>query len=254
MIRNQALKQGNPFGALIGVSSLIAAFLYVAGFTFRWSYFYNFGVQHLVFKLSLQSFLITAIELVRLPRNILLSFVFIVVPFLALNGSLRLVRWAAESGANKFYKTPALAIIRLLGLESPLVVDALRALVILYCTFMWSSHIGYTAFQKDIVNTPDNPLPAVTVVLDRQTAEPELGVACWPEGTANLEIIGNARRIRNLQEANFTCNSDTVTWRLLYRDDACIYVFASQPAQVIAGKRPLVIVIPASSKTRLVIN
>jgi hypothetical protein len=253
MMRNKALEKGNPFGALIGVSSLLAALLYVAGFTFRWSYFYNFGVQHLVFKMNFQSFLITAIELVRVPRNILLSIAFIVVPLILLNSLIRLVRRVQESGTNRFSRTLA-AAARLFGLESPLVVDALRALVIIYGTFLWSSHLGYTTFQKDIVNTPDNALPAITIVLDRQKGDPELGVACWPEGTTNLEIIGNARKIRDLQDTSFTCNSDSVTWRLLYRDDASIYVFASQPAHIIKGRRPLTLVIPASAKTHLLIN
>ena len=54
----------NPFAALIGVLSLIVALLYVAGFAYRWSYYYNFGVQHLVFKLNAQTFLVTAFVLV----------------------------------------------------------------------------------------------------------------------------------------------------------------------------------------------
>jgi len=41
-------EKAQPFSALIKASSLIVAVLYLAGFSFRWGYYYNFGVQHLV--------------------------------------------------------------------------------------------------------------------------------------------------------------------------------------------------------------
>jgi hypothetical protein len=35
------IENRNPFGALLGVSALIAALLYVAGFTCHWRFFSN---------------------------------------------------------------------------------------------------------------------------------------------------------------------------------------------------------------------
>ena len=115
----------NPFAALIGVSSLLAALLYVAGFSYRWSYFYNFGVQHLVYKLGFQSFLITALELIRTPRNIVLVLLAIVIPVLVLNLLLAGVAKAADS--NKRSLRRVAIPLGWIGLQSQLVVDLLRA-------------------------------------------------------------------------------------------------------------------------------
>ncbi len=94
------IENRNPFGALLGVSALIAALLSVAGFTCRWSYYYNFGVQHLVFTLNFQSFLITAIELIRRPENLCLSLLALLLPLIVVNLLLRMLHRAATEGTN----------------------------------------------------------------------------------------------------------------------------------------------------------
>src|SRR5215831_11408945 len=83
-----ATKIAKPFSALISISSLLIGILYVAGFAYRWSYYYNFGVQHVVFTLSVQSFLVTSFELIRTPSNVLAFFVFVILPFIAFNLAL----------------------------------------------------------------------------------------------------------------------------------------------------------------------
>ena len=71
-------EKAQPFSALIKASSLIVAVLYLAGFSYRWGYYYNFGVQHLVFNLSFQSILTASMEMIRLPRNLLITTVSLV--------------------------------------------------------------------------------------------------------------------------------------------------------------------------------
>jgi len=71
-------EKAQPFSALNKASSLIVAILYLAGFSFRWGYYYNFGVQHLVLNLSFQSILTASMEMIRLPRNLLMTTVSLV--------------------------------------------------------------------------------------------------------------------------------------------------------------------------------
>lgn len=254
MDTRKLIEKTNPFGALIAVSSLIAALLYVAGFSYRWAYFYNFGVQHIVFKLNFQSFLITAIELIRDPSHLLLSVPVIVISLILINTAIRLITVAANApGRRKLNKTAA-TVNRLLGLENSLVVDTIRAVVILYVTYMLSSHVGYTAFQRHIVNSPENTLPAVTAIIDKSKEEGEFALSCGAEEQESLQLIGDLEKVRIIQDAFRTCNTKTRKWRLLYRDDKSIYLFASEPAELIKGKRPLTIILPNTAKTYLVME
>ncbi|MDI6790744.1 MAG: hypothetical protein QME44_08660 [Thermodesulfobacteriota bacterium] len=241
----------NPFGALIGVSSLIIALLYLAGFSFRWSYYYNFGVQHVVFKLNFQSFLVTAIELIREPRNFLLSLLIIIGPLIVANGVIRFIKHSASIDRHRILSKCAAVPIKLFCLDSPLVVDAIMAILLLYSTFMLSSHLGYTTFKKHIINSPDNPLPAVTMIVEDN--ENKLALGCGCEETP-VQLIGNARKIRIIQEAYQTCNSETTKWRLLYRDDESIYLFASRSEKLIGHARPLTLIMPNTKKTYLIME
>jgi len=244
----------NPFAALIGVSSLLAALLYVAGFSYRWSYFYNFGVQHLVFKLNFQSFLIAALELIRTPRNIGLFLLAVGVPLLALNLLLAGVAKAA-SAKTRFVQGIALRF-QWIGLRSPLLVDLLRAAVIVYATYRVASWLGYETFQSHIRNDPRHPLPAVTAVFDAGEGSANLALSCGAGPGSLPPFVGDAKRLQVLQSFNRTCNSgDKVTWRLLYRDDEAIYLFAAEAAgHVVHGKRPLTLVLPNRGAISLVME
>jgi hypothetical protein len=249
----QLVEKSNPFGALLGVSSFIAAILYVAGFSFRWSYYYNFGVQHLIFQLPFQSFLITAIELVREPANMVLVFFFIILPVILVNGLISTVRRLSQTARSLYVGKPATIITRLFGLDSSLVIDGLRAFLIIYTTFMVSSHIGYTTFIRHTADSPHNPLPRVTLVFGGQEGDLSLPLICGSSG-GPLQVIGDAQKIREIQETHLTCSGKMVTWRLLYRDDNTICLFASEPKQVIKGRRPLTLVVPQNKSTVMVIN
>ena len=243
-----------PFGALIGASTLIAAILYVSGFAFKWSYYYNFGVQHLVFKQSIQAFLIASLELIRQPQSLWLTFLFVICPLVVLNIVIALIQRVYESSSQTSLGKMAGHVIRVMGLHSPLVVDALRAIVIIYACFMVSSELGYNAFLANIVDSRSNPLPAVTLVFDQEQTNSKIPLTCGASDDTALTVIGNPLKIRMIQENYRACNKEDLTWRLLYRDSDSIYIFASQPQKLLQDGRPLTMVIPNDEKIYLVME
>lgn len=251
MEAKKALDKAGPFGALIAASSLIAALLYVSGFSYRWAYYYNFGIQHIVFDLTFQSFLITAIELIRMPKNLFLSFLLIICPLIVLNGIIQFIRRAAASEWNPWVKKPAVVLTTVFGLESPLIVESLRAVLIVYTVYMLSSHVGYVRFREHIIDSPDNPLPKVAVVIGKGEDANKLALSCGANTVPSVQVIGDAKRIRLIQEAFRTCNTRGTTWRLLYRDKGSIVVFASKTRP--AG-RPLTLVLPNNENTYVVME
>lgn len=237
-----------PFKALIAASSLIVALLYLAGFTFLWSYYYNFGVPHLAFNLNLQAILTVSLEMIKQPQNL-------VATALSLGGSLVIVNFLISAArripkwqnAGKLRKSLAV-VVRMLGVENPLVTDCVRAFVVFYVIYMLSSQMGYMQFKKHIVNSKDNSLPVVTAIVQ---GDQDLALACGKEWKASTNYLGNGRLAREIQEYHRTCTSETTSWRLLYRDDKSIYLFASEAE---AKARPLTIVLPNSDKIILVME
>jgi hypothetical protein len=252
LLNSGATTTRQPFAALISVSSLLAALLYVAGFAYRWAYYYNFGVQHVVFKLGVQSFLVTAIELVRTPHNLLFFLIWVAMPVVAFNLGLN----ALSSAAGRPDILGKLAGItgRALGLTSPLVSDLLRAAVLVYAVYMFGSALGYKAFRSNILDTRSNPLPAVTLIMTGDGPESATSVGCGATTAKNLTFVGDADRLRTIQDSYRTCNSRTSTWRLLYRDDEAIYLFASVSPAVFNGGRPLTLVLPNTKGTYLILE
>ena len=57
-----------PFKALFLGWSLIVIVISVSGYSFRWNYYYNFGLQGLVLSAPLESLPVYAIEIARNPR------------------------------------------------------------------------------------------------------------------------------------------------------------------------------------------
>ena len=251
--RKIGTKSGNPFAALIGVSSLLAAFLYVAGFSFRWAYYYNFGVQHLVYNLSFRSFLIAAFELFRAPYQFSLFLLTVAAPLVVLN--ILLAGIAAIIKGRTAVARAVGAICRALGLTSPLLIDVLRAAVIVLATFRLGSQLGYEAFQADVSNSVHHRLPAVTAVLEVGKDSAAFVLTCGSNQNMLPPYIGDARRLQELQQFRRTCNSGGVTWRLLYRDDHSIYLFASETRQKNAPiTRPLTLVLPNPQATYLIME
>jgi hypothetical protein len=244
---------GGPFTALVGIASLLAALLYVAGFSYRWSYFYNFGVQHVVFKQSVQSFLVAALELFRGWRAASLLALWVGVPLLVLNGVLHLILRSQASGRRSMVWIGAAS--RGLGLQSRVVVDSLRAAVIVYGTYHVASALGYETFREHARMRPDHPLPAVTAVMASGKDGEDLGplLRCGAE-EAPTAFIGNGQRLREYCSFLRGCNrSEEVAWRLLYRDNDEIYLFATE-APASPDQRPLTIVLPNRGNVALMME
>lgn len=237
-----------PFKPLIAASSLILALLYLAGFAFRWSYYYNFGVPHLVFSFSVQAILTASMELIKEPRNLMAVALVLIVSLVVVNLLISAARRTSQWQRPGKLQTLIAAVVRLLGFENALVIDCARALVVFYVVYMLSSQVGYSRFRKDIVNSRENLLPAVTAIVE---GDDNLPVACgkqWPTGT---NFVGNGKLARELEQYHRTCTSETTVWRLLYRDDKSIYLFASETKPI---GRPLTVVLPSTDKTILVME
>ncbi len=240
--------RAQPFKALLASSSLIVALLYLAGFAFRWSYYYNFGVPHLAFNLNLQAILTVSMEMIKRPLNLAVTGLFLggslVVVNLLTSAARRIARW---QNPGKLLKPLAIAA-RIVGAENPLVTDCVRAFVVFYVVYMLSSQMGYMQFRKHIVNSKENTLPVVTAIVQ---GDQDLALACGKEWKASTNFIGNGKLAQEIQEYHRNCTSETTVWRLLYRDDKSIYLFASEAE---AKGRPLTIVLPNTDKVILVME
>ncbi len=239
-----------PFAALLGVSSLLAALLYLGGFAYRWSYFYNFGVQHIVFRLGAQSFLIASFEVARSSAGQLHLVLWVLLPIVAFNALLAGFRRLAD-GEGRGARAAAFTL-RGSGLSSPLTVDLVRAAILLFGTYAVASTAGYQTFRAHAADGPANPLPAVTILLDDAAKLGPLRVlACGAidAAPAPLSFIGDGDRLRALMRDLRTCGGPDSrwTWRLLYRDDQEVFVFAATAADLKAGDvRPLTLAVPAN--------
>jgi hypothetical protein len=205
-------EQAAPFASLLAVSSLVFALLLVAGFSYRWTYFYNFGLRDLALQAPVQSIAVSALELVRTPRDALWTFCIVVGPLLLLNAALYLLaRYFPQSSS-------------FLGLKSRLGLDSLRAIVLIYSAYWAGSESGWKKFEAQITETRGNTLPTVTAVLNRGPTESVFPFSCTPaewSSSNNSEksekatppVIGAPTIIRNLREG-LACNvPQSRSWR-----------------------------------------
>jgi hypothetical protein len=235
-----------PFASLLAVSSLVLALLLVAGFSYRWTYFYNFGLRDLALQAPTQSIAISALELIRTPRDALFTLAVVVLPFLTLNALLTFLPRLLPQASS------------LLGFENRLVADALRAVVLIYSAFWAGSQSGWAKFSSHVVENAGNTLPTVTAVLNPGSPESALSFACKPSdftaaGAAQVAVpavIGSPAAVRELRDG-LACNTpNTRSWRMVYRDEKFIYLFATGGGAV----RPLTIVLPNNDKLVLVLG
>jgi hypothetical protein len=191
-------------------------------------------------------------EIIREPVNLATTVFVLGGSILLLNALISVVRRLGNS--KRVGKTSKLlaAAARALAFDTPLVVDSLRAIVILYMVYMLSSQMGYRQFQRVVVNSRENTLPVVTAVIEGEGNQ-ALPLACGKELKEFPNVIGDAMRIRTIQENGRTCTLESIAWRLLYRDEKSIYLFASQADRKFGG-RPLTIVLPNTEKTVLVME
>jgi len=247
-------KKAEPFAALLANSTLLLGLLFVAGFAFRWSYYYNFGVQHLVFSLGYQSFLVAAFELIRTWTNARLVLWYVGLPLLIAAVFVALLRQVARS--ERLVARKIRWVGDETGVSSPLVLDLLRTAIVIIGTFRAGYVAGYTAFQTGALNTGDNPLPVVTVLYGGSDPNlPSKAIRCGadPDGNGeNLAFVGG--NLAHLQQFRQTCNDKVVTWRLLYRDDSFIYVFASEGTDPKVMARPLTLILPNAKDAVVVLK
>src|SRR5579871_1890846 len=91
-----------PFASLLAASSLVFAVLLVAGFSYRWTYYYNFGLKDLALAIPVQSVLLGALELIRTPSDALFTICVVALPLVVLNSILLVLdRFRAWAEARK---------------------------------------------------------------------------------------------------------------------------------------------------------
>src|SRR3974377_1550872 len=115
-----------PFKALLAGWSLIVVVLSVAGYSFRWNYYYNFGLQSLVLSAPLESLPVYAIEIAR-NRTFLFDLLRLGLIYLLPYQLALLALRKARDVRNARVRTTTRALVQTLALDNPLLVDALLA-------------------------------------------------------------------------------------------------------------------------------
>jgi hypothetical protein len=249
--------KSTPFKALLAASSFFVLVLAVAGFSLRWSYYYNFGLQNIVIEAPLSSLAVSAIEIIRNPENIgtlLLLALILLVPF---ELAMWLLRWLSSSRHPLMNQYSEIALT-ISGLNNALVVDIIRASLIVFVAFRAGAIAGSRDYLTNAVEGTSQ-LPRVTAIANAaEESEKSMPfpVACdtrplldrTPE--AAPAFIGDPQTIIRLKSA-ISCSSDSQSWRLLFRDDKFIYIFLAVPK---IGRRPETLVIPNSNRLTLVLQ
>jgi hypothetical protein len=239
-----------PFASLMAVSSVIVALLYVFGYSFRWSYYYNFGVQHIVYKLGYQSFLITALELLRVPRHLLLVFEYGIIACVIYATFAYLIRTGVKICRKRYPDRPITFAVDHLMARSSLISDAVVVVIMIYIAYAISQRIGYEAFLQDC-RDKDNTLPKVTIALTDEKVAGKFPYVSGSVSESNVMVMGDAKLLQLFKNYNLAINAQNSTWRLLFRDDGYTYIFRAQSEAI---GRPYVVVLPNSSNLTLIVE
>ena len=246
-----------PFSALLASGSVVVAVLLVAGFSYRWAYYYNFGLQDLAIGAPVQSIAMSALELVRRPDDALATFLIVAVPMVVFGaavgaGRAFLARRQSSSGSGLLRK----GIAGLL--ETPLIIDVARATLLMYAAYWAGSSAGVHKFKEHAVESASNALPRVTLPIAANPPSPGAPFGCRPVDwqqpqtpvQAQATVVGSAGPLVALSEG-LSCNvPGQRSWRLLHRDEHFIYVFATG----LGVARPTTLVIPQSDARFIVLN
>jgi hypothetical protein len=239
-----------PFKALIAAWTFVAVAISVAGFSQRWAYFYNFGLQDLALAAPLSSLPVFAVQALRDSQNLgtcLLMILEFLLPLQIAEIGIQALRvWRERSRAAKMVFSGVAA----LGLTNPLVLDSIRAALVVYIAFVVGGIAGYRDYLFNVSEVTSR-LPHVTLV-GRQG---ENGLP-WECGSSNGKsgagkfFIGSPLTVRRM-EMSATCSPDWSTWRLLYRDDHFIYVFNTVQD---LRSRPDTLVVPTESRAVIILE
>ncbi len=260
---NPSAEDRSPFKALLAAWSLVVVVLGAAGFSDRWNYYYNFGLQNLVFQVPLASLPVHAIEIVRNPENLvdLLKWVFfLLVPFEILRIALG---WAGGKARNSWENytfrnhESSFGLLPLFSPGSQLLVDAIRAGLIVYIAFYVGGLAGTRDYRANVVEqTSRLPKVAAIMVAGAADGEPRLPFICDTRpllerrASVSPPFVGDPGIIRFLS-GGAGCSSPERSWRLLFRDEKFVYLFASLPNFAV---RPDTLVLPDDGKLILVMR
>lgn len=243
-----------PFKALIAGWSLAVVVLAVAGFSLRWTYYYNFGLYSLVLDAPLERLPVYAIEILR-SRESILDLVWLAIKWLLpFHLILMALLWARRSPVRGLRAASQVAI-RFTGLDSPLVVDAIGAAIIIAIAFTAGGNAGYRTYNANVVEATSR-LPRVTLIGLSDDAAAQLPMTCDKTPlkerapAATPHFIGDSD-IVNLMAASAGCSSEKQRWRLLLQDEKHIYLFATVPDP---GRRPMTLVLSADEKLAIVLQ
>ena len=245
------------FTALIAASSIFVVALAVAGFSLRWSYYYNFGLQNIISDAPLSSLAVSAVEILRTPESIydlILLALVVLIPFQLLLG---LVRWLSHSPHRAIRRAADIAAT-FLGLNNALFTDVILAGLVVFVAF----RAGAIAGSRDYLNNVDESksrLPRVTAIAsigEEGGKAAALPINCDTRPllertpTAAPAFIGDAQTVTRLKGA-IACSSETRSWRLLHRDEKFVYLFLTVSGP---GKNPETLIIPNSDRLTLVLQ
>lgn len=244
-----------PFKALLAGGSFIVVVLAVAGYSFRWTYYYNFGLHGLVLATPWDSLPLYAIEIAR-DRRFLLDLLWLALLYLLpFHFSILGLRYAARS-ESPTSRAPFTKLMRYSGLDQPVLVDAIRACLILLIAFRAGGASGYRNYVTNVVESTSR-LPRATVVgATADSAEKWEQLACdkrplLERGAAKTpRLVGDPELAISLA-AGASCSSPGRSWRLLLRDERNLYLFATVSN---ATQRPQTLVIPESGQLTLILQ
>ena len=95
-----------------------------------------------------------SMEIIRQPRNLLITALLLSSSLVFVNLLIAAILRAGRMESPGFVSRTVAVVNRVLGLENPLVTDAIRALTIIYVIYVLSSSMGYTRFREHVVNSP----------------------------------------------------------------------------------------------------
>ncbi len=135
-----------------------------------------------------------------------------------------------------------------------LLVNSLRAILIVSIIYSLSSQLGYKSFLNASIDSERNPRPRV-ILIDNRPSAIAGKAACGSDYNETINVIGSRKQLRILLDSYATCSTaSSGIWRLLHRDNKFLYLFASSSqASSESGIRvkPRVFIIPNSENVDL---
>jgi hypothetical protein len=239
-----------PFSTLVAAWSIVVVVIAVAGFSVRWNYFYNFGLQSLAVQTSVTALPLYATEILRRPEALLITL------------KLAAKYWLTFEilvAATRFLAKRSLSVTRIAAAIGPspiglaASVDALRLGLLIFVAFLAGAAAGDEDFRASIVES--SVLPKITAI-DTATGEHRLpflcGAADVPKPPSSTAFVGDADLARLLTAAGSFCDSDKRSWRLLYRDKDFTYVFATVSKPL--ARRPETLILRNSDKLVVILK